>query len=138
MYFCKYRYSLSNNNLQQAFRRKVRKLDQIEITHTIVTLVRTFVYMFIAIRCVRYTLYNKYIQKIKYILPLLHVFTRMWMISSRLWMRPSLVIRSLTAKAKVAIVLDSIQASSDTVESEGRQMQDAAVFIEKYIKQVSK
>ncbi len=40
--------------------------------------------------------------------------------SRRLWTRPGIVVReSLTANAKVATVLGSIPASSDTVESEG-------------------
>jgi hypothetical protein len=43
-----------------------------------------------------------------------------------MWMRSSLVVRAwlerLTAHAEVATVLGSIPASSDTVESEGRQM----------------
>jgi hypothetical protein len=39
------------------------------------------------------------------------------------WMRSSrVVIERLTTNAELATVLDSIPASSDTVESEGRQM----------------
>ncbi len=37
-----------------------------------------------------------------------------------MWMRSSRVVERLTANAKVATVLGSITASSDTVESEGR------------------
>jgi hypothetical protein len=47
----------------------------------------------------------------------------LWMRSSRLWMRSSrVVIERLAANAKVATVLGAIPASSDAVESEGRQM----------------
>ncbi len=103
---------------QRAFWRKVRKRNQIEITHTIVTLVRTFVYMFIAIRCI----YNNYIQKIMYILPL-HVFTRMWMRSSRV-----VSIRLPMAKSQQPGFEPSILWHSGIWGAS-----DAAVFIEKYI-----
>ena len=43
--------------------------------------------------------------------------------ATKLWMRYNrVVIECLAVNAKVAIVLGSIPASSDTVESEGRQM----------------
>jgi hypothetical protein len=38
------------------------------------------------------------------------------------WMRSSRVVRASEANAVVATVLGSISASSDTVESKGRQM----------------
>ncbi len=41
---------------------------------------------------------------------------------AELWMRSSLVVRRLAVNAKVATVMGSFLASSDTVESEGRQM----------------
>jgi hypothetical protein len=46
------------------------------------------------------------------------------MTSSRVWMRfsPSAWLERLTVNAVVATVLGSIPASSDTVESKGRQM----------------
>jgi hypothetical protein len=49
----------------------------------------------------------------------------MWMRSSRMWMRSSWVVRAserLSANAKFATVLGSIPAPSNTVESEGQQM----------------
>ncbi len=50
--------------------------------------------------------------------------SRVWMRSSRLWMRSSRVVRASDSQCRmVSTVLDSISpASSDTVESEGRQM----------------
>jgi hypothetical protein len=53
---------------------------------------------------------------------------REWMRSGREWMRSGRVVdeiyrlERLTANGKVTTVLGSIPASSDTVESEGRQM----------------
>ncbi len=47
-------------------------------------------------------------------------------------MRYSLVVERLTVNAEVATVLGSIPASSDTVESEGRQMKQCwKQYIEK-------
>ncbi len=45
--------------------------------------------------------------------------SRLWMRSSRVWMRSSRVVRASDSIAKVATVMDSIPASSDTMEFEG-------------------
>jgi hypothetical protein len=47
--------------------------------------------------------------------------SQVWMRSSRVWIISSGVVRALTANIKVATVLGSIPAFSDTMESEGRQ-----------------
>jgi hypothetical protein len=48
--------------------------------------------------------------------------SRVWTRSSRVWVRSIRVVRASDSNAKVATVLGSISASSDTVEFEGWQV----------------